>query len=280
MTRGAVAIVAAWTLVWSGVPASALAQVADSPHSEEVAALEEKRPDDSGPASSIAGEAPASEPASEVEAPDEPSAKPDETQPQDDGNAKEAASADVAEDDGLAVSTQASGENIASGTWGTCPWEIDSEGTLRVHAGEGADLSWRGAPWYSNRAIIKSAVFDGDVELPSSCSHMFKDCSSLASVDVSGWDMSSVTDISSMFSGCLRLTSLDLSGWDVSGVTDASAMFYDCASLTSLRVSGWDVSSLADMGSMFEKCPKLTSLDISGWAVSGVTDMSSLFLHA
>ena len=65
---------------------------------------------------------------------------------------------------------------------------------------------------------------------------MFADCSSLASLDLSGWDTSKVTRMGCMFSGCASLPSLDLSGWDTSGVEGMWGMFQGCASLSSLAV--------------------------------------------
>ena len=50
--------------------------------------------------------------------------------------------------------------NIASGTWGTCPWEIDAQGTLTVHPGVGA--SQEGAfmsLWSAYHKCVKGVVF-------------------------------------------------------------------------------------------------------------------------
>ena len=41
-----------------------------------------------------------------------------------------------------------------------------------------------------------------------------------------------------MFSGCSGLTSLDLSGWNMSNVTDMNEMFDGCTSLTTIRMVG------------------------------------------
>ena len=41
-----------------------------------------------------------------------------------------------------------------------------------------------------------------------------------------------------MFYGCSGLTSLDLSGWNMSNVTDTNQMFDGCTSLTSIRMIG------------------------------------------
>ena len=106
---------------------------------------------------------------------------------------------------------------------------------------------------------------------------MFANCSSLSSVDLSGWDTSSVTDMGNVFTNCSSLASVDLSGWDVSSATDIDVMFNGCSSLTSLDLSGWDTSSVKRMGSMFFGCSSLTSLDLSGWDTSSVTNMESMF---
>ena len=59
-------------------------------------------------------------------------------------------------------------------------------------------------------------------------------------------------DMSSMFESCSGLTSLDLSGFDTSTVTIMLSMFYDCSSLTSLI-----------LGPNFFKAPNVTSIDFS-----------------
>lgn len=85
--------------------------------------------------------------------------------------------------------------------------------------------------------------------------------------------------ISSMFNGCGSLTAVgDLSGWDVSNVTNMGYMFSDCYSLTSLdSISNWDTSNVTNMTGMFSRCTSLTSLDLTNWDTSKVTDMTDMF---
>ena len=89
-----------------------------------------------------------------------------------------------------------------------------------------------------------------------------------------------VIGTSNMFRKCTSLTSLDLSGFDTSNVTDMSSMFSDCSSLTSLDLSGFDTSNVTDMGSMFWGCTNLTTLDISSFDTTKVTNMVSMFTGA
>ena len=106
---------------------------------------------------------------------------------------------------------------------------------------------------------------------------MFFGCSSLASLDLSGLDTSSVEDIERMFSGCSSLASLDLSGLDTSSVESMGGMFDGCSSLTSLDLSALDTSRVGRMGGMFDGCSSLASLDLTGLDTSRVTNMCELF---
>ena len=260
--RRVVAVVAAIALAASGVPTAAIARGGDDVAAE------------------TAGETPA---AASAAAPAYDTAPAKEQSPLDavSDDAVAPPAKDVAPDaaggDGLGLATQASGDNIATGTWGTCAWEIDSEGTLWVHAGKGDDLGWQKAPWYSNRTRINSAVLEGDVELPRDCSYMFSGCSSLSSLNASGWNTSAVRDMTGMFYGCTSLSSLDVSGCDTSGVTRMYCMFYGCSSLSSLDVSRWDTSKVTNMAAMFFECSSLDSPNVTGWDTSSVETMASMF---
>ena len=108
-------------------------------------------------------------------------------------------------------------------------------------------------------------------------SYMFDLCSSLTSLDVRGFNTSNVTDMQYMFNSCSGLTSLDVSGFNTSKVTNMFRMFFGCSGLTSLDVSGFNTSNVTDMSHMFYQCEKLTSLDVSGFNTSKVTDMQFMF---
>lgn len=89
---------------------------------------------------------------------------------------------------------------------------------------------------------------------------MFQNCKSLATLDVSGWDVGNVTTMWSTFYGCSSLTSLDVSGWDTSKVTNFWWTFYGCSKLTTLDMTGWDMSSATDTSYTFGRCGALTTL--------------------
>ena len=74
-------------------------------------------------------------------------------------------------------------------------------------------------------------------------------------IDISGWDVSNVTNMSCMFFNCQLLKSVgDLSGWDVSNVTDMSFMFKFCENLNQ-DLSSWDVSRVTNKYEIFYNCP-------------------------
>lgn len=120
---------------------------------------------------------------------------------------------------------------IASGTCGTCTWEISDTGVLTIGAGtlkKPYSIMGNYWPWLENNynrlitsAIISSGVVvgvgettygaDGEITLQ----RFFSDCLNLTSVSFpSNFDTSNVVDFRSMFAGCRSLTSLDLSVFD------------------------------------------------------------------
>ena len=107
--------------------------------------------------------------------------------------------------------------------------------------------------------------------------YMFDDCYGLTSLDLSSFNTSNVTNMQYMFSGCKRLTSLVVSGFNTSNVTNMQYMFGGCSALTSLDVSGFNTSNVTDMCGMFSGCTGLTKLDVSGFNTSNVTNMSNMF---
>ena len=116
-----------------------------------------------------------------------------------------------------------------------------------------------------------------DTSAVTDMGEMFSSCTALTSLDLSSFDTSAVTDMTAMFSGCNKLTALDLSSFDTSAVTNMINMFGGCNSLTSLDLSNFGTSAVKDMGFMFNGCSSLTSLDLSSFDTSAVKDMGFMF---
>ncbi len=133
--------------------------------------------------------------------------------------------------------------------------------------------------FYASRAE-KIIIKDNDYPTASSLlttENMFKYCSSLTELDVSGLDTSEVTNMTEMFYGCNALKELDASNFDTSSVTDMNSMFISCSALEKLDVSNFDTSSVTDMNSMFRGCSALKKLDASNFDTSSVTNMNNMF---
>ena len=118
-------------------------------------------------------------------------------------------------------------------------------------------------------------ISDWDVSSVTNMLSMFYRCNTLKSVgDISYWDVSNVTNMAYMFTDCVNFNQ-DISRWNVSRVTDMSYMFYGCASFNQ-DISSWDVSKAADMCAMFKFC-KSFNQDISKWDVSNVRQYEYMF---
>ena len=109
-----------------------------------------------------------------------------------------------------------------------------------------------------------------------SMKNMFASCG-VATLDVSHFDTSRVTNMSSMFEYCKQLTTLDVSHFNTSRVTDMSSMFDYCEQLTTLDVSHFNTSQVTNMSRMFYYCRNLKLLDLSSFDTSAVTNMEMMF---
>ena len=147
-------------------------------------------------------------------------------------------------------------------------------------AADGAIAPNSDASWLFQNFVNLKTIDFGNCFVTSNVTRtngMFNGCSSLTSLDLSGFDTSNVTYMGWMFGSCASLTSLDLTSFDTSKATDMSNMFYGCHSLTSLDLTSFDTSSVTDMGSMFDDCMSLPHLNLTSFDTSKVTDMAFMF---
>lgn len=136
-----------------------------------------------------------------------------------------------------------------------------------------------------------------------SIASMFKYCSSLTNIDLSGWNLNNVTSMESlfqycsglasvtlpkvtskkiqnmqyMFNGCSALTSVDLSGWNVENVRMMTNLFKGCFNLKEINLSGWVPKSLVEIYGMFSNCTSLENINLSGWNLENMTEIQYMF---
>mgnify|MGYP000989984360 CR=1 FL=1 len=126
----------------------------------------------------------------------------------------------------------------------------------------------------------KTAYYYAETEkvyLNANTSDMFNRMTNLATLDLSNFDTSKVTNMRFMFSDMPNLTTLNLSNFDTSNVTNMGAMFRGVSNLTTLNLSNFDTSNVTNMGSMFFHASNLTTLNLSNFDTSKVMYMNSMF---
>ena len=142
---------------------------------------------------------------------------------------------------------------------------------------------------------------------------MFRNCTSLTSLDLSSFDTRNVTsmyamfcmwdekindapanqlmsinfgktfittnvvNMRDMFAGLTELKSLDLSNFDTGNVTNMYHMFNQCSRLTSLDLHSFDTRNVTTMQYMFLKCSSLTELNLCSFNTNMVVDMMGMF---
>ena len=115
---------------------------------------------------------------------------------------------------------------------------------------------------------------------------IFKGCSSLTSLDLSGWDTKNVLYMRDIFNGCSKLENLNVSGWDLSKGPGFDKAFYNCKALVNLDLSTWDLGNLAgaaystSVENMFYGCTALTNLTFGTDLGKGFTATSANFLYS
>ena len=107
---------------------------------------------------------------------------------------------------------------------------------------------------------------------------MFDNCSSLKSIDLSGFNTANVKYMHHMFCNCSSLTSLDVSNFNTSNVTDMIEMFSGL-SVTSLDLSSFNTKNVVEMFGMFSVCSNLYTIYVSdGWVISPVASATNMFI--
>lgn len=113
---------------------------------------------------------------------------------------------------------------------------------------------------YMEKLIIDASVANCDIR---TIKNWFANCKKLQSIEgLQYLNTSKVDDMSNMFSGCTSLTSLDLSGFDMSQVKNMENMFRNCSALKTLKFTA-DCPKVTNITGMFTGCSSMEALDLS-----------------
>ena len=153
--------------------------------------------------------------------------------------------------------TMIKGKLLSVEQWGKIAWEsmanmFDGASNLTLNTTDMPDLS----NVTDMSAMFSEATFSGDI---------------------TGWNVSQVTDMNFMFAGATSFDQ-DIGDWNVSMVTNMNSMFYDIDSFNQ-DIGRWNVSSVQSMGSMFRESTSFNQ-NLNDWNVSKVANMSFMFAGA
>ena len=140
----------------------------------------------------------------------------------------------------------------------------------------------RDPDWYKNHAsAIKTVVFDESFAdaRPTRYYQWFLFCRALTDIQgIKNLNTSEVTDMGNMFNGCSSLTTLDLSGFNTQKVNWMNRMFEGCSQLTTLDLSSFNTAKVKEMNNMFYYCKSLTTIYVSGsFTTDDVTNSDAMF---
>jgi len=129
--------------------------------------------------------------------------------------------------------------------------------------------------FYSTPKLVNYDVSHWNVSNVERMTGMFY-AAGIEAIDLSHWDVSNVKTFYQFFENANKLASVNLGGWDTSSVVDMSYMFNRTA-ISTVDVSSFDTSKVQRMGDMFSKTSNLRSLDLSNFNTSNVWDMNGMF---
>lgn len=177
---------------------------------------------------------------------------------------------------------------IASGTEGTCTWEIDDNGIMtlsngvitHIHTDGIHTITPVGWSWNQYRSqVTQLIVTNVSWAVGASSNAMFYKFTNCQSMTFTNVDATNITNAGGMFEECRAITNLDLSGFVTSNLTSMCSMFEYCSALTSLNISNFDTSNVETMLNCFMGCRSLTSLDVSSFDTSQNRYFSGMFWY-
>ena len=145
-----------------------------------------------------------------------------------------------------------------------------AEGTVRTHTAGSTGYT----PWKNDTSILK-AVFTPSCSTfawTKGLQYFFLGCSNLATVEGLGnLNTGSASSFLQMFKDCSSLVSLDSRYLKSPNVTNFADMFYNCVSLEVLDISSLSSASAGQCGNAFRNCPLLKTVYVrDGFDLSGL----------
>ena len=132
--------------------------------------------------------------------------------------------------------------------------------------------------FYGCNSIIEMNFTNFDATNCSTTAGMFRNCTSLKSLDLSGFKTSNTLKaMNNMFWNSSSLVSLNLSSFDTSCVTNFGHLFCNCQSLEWIDISNFNTENVKYLDNMFKGCKNLVSVNLSNFNTSKVAFMDNMF---
>ena len=133
------------------------------------------------------------------------------------------------------------------------------------------------AGWFGGCTSLKTITLQNWTNLPTHFNSAFGYAGGLSAagctLDVTGWNTTTVVSMSQCFAGGGYSTIVGLDTWNTASVTDMTQMFSGCTNLATFDVTGFDTSHVTKMGGMFGNVG-VETLDLSAWDTSSLTNLS------
>lgn len=109
-----------------------------------------------------------------------------------------------------------------------------------------------------------------------SLTYMFYNCTTF-NQDISGWDVSRVTNMSSMFRGATAFNQ-NIGNWNTEAADNMGAMFWGATAFNQ-NIGSWNTGSVTNMTNMFNGAT-IFNQNIGSWNTANVTTMNFMFANA
>ena len=124
-------------------------------------------------------------------------------------------------------------------------------------------------------ANIIKLIWTNDI---TPCQNMFQYCNTITEINFTKFDATKCSSTYKMFDGCSSLKSVDLSGFIASSqLKQMASMFYDCISLISLNLSTFVTSEVSNFAHMFDNCESLKWIDIPNFKTEKIIYLDNMF---
>ena len=113
------------------------------------------------------------------------------------------------------------------------------------------------AHWFDGMSALEEYSFTMNMSRLTNTSYMFRG-TQFSEMSFGSINFANVTNMEGMFAGCTSLTTLDLSGFNTENVANMSNMFSGSSNLTTIAVSdSWSTENVTSSGNMFAGCTSI-----------------------